>query len=191
MMERRVVWKHFTAVMSVSSVLFLPSSHFWSLVSLLHLIHSFPSSPLSFSPFLCLSLSLFSIRLSPRPAVDQCQQDTFCSFLLRFPEFLWFIVASRGWNYLLLPAVFQQLPCKAELGGWSFRGDYYTLWFSYVCYYSFCRWQTYIIYKNVFNYIFSMKAVVRTSSDVKGEVHWFHVKVDLLQETLLKCLLCL
>lgn len=96
----------------------------------------------------CLSLFFLLIVyfppvfLSSRPPVDQCQQDTLCSFLLRLPKLLRFIVASRGWNNLLLPTVFQQLPCEAELGGWSFRGNYDTLRFPDVRHYSFCRYQT-------------------------------------------------
>ncbi|TNN59492.1 Protein AF-10 [Liparis tanakae] len=55
--------------------------------------------------------------------VDQRQQDALRSFLLGLPKFLRSIVAVRGRDYVLLPAIFQQLPCEAELGGRRLGGN--------------------------------------------------------------------
>lgn len=90
--------------------------------------------------FILASLLFVIVSIFPlRSPVDECQQDSLCSFLFRLPKFLRSIVASRGWNDLLLPTVFQQLPCEAKLRGRSLGGNYNSLWFSNIRYLSLCR----------------------------------------------------
>lgn len=133
MIERRIILKLSSAVVLCVSPFLLILLGFLFCILLLFISFCL-SSFRSLSPTLYLP-----VFVSPRPPVDQCHQDALSSFLLRLPKFLRFIITSWWWDYLLLSAIFQQLPRKAELRGWSFRGNFNILWFSYVRYYGVCR----------------------------------------------------
>lgn len=149
MTDRSVLWKLFPAVITLfcsfsPSLTLGLSLAFFFFLFIFFCLHLHVNVFLFHSQFpTCLSFFLFS----PRTPVDQCQQDAVCPFLLRLPKFFRFIVASWQRNYLLLSAIFQQLPREAELRGWSFRGNNDTFRFSYVRYYSVRRWQMYIFYR--------------------------------------------